>query len=806
MDTSDASAGQDTHAGGNAHAEPEHHKPAAVEHSNHVHQASASGQAKVMSVSLGPRGKEYLRVCAVYLLIALVAFAPIAMNMSTTATGTGGDTYLNMWDIWWVNYAVYTAHTSIWFTPLVFWPVGENLVYHTLAPLAGLLAGPMSLVSLPFAYDSLFFIGFMLSGLTMYILADYFVANKYASFVAGLVFSFSASHIDHSYGLLIFTQIEWIPLALYFMVRMVKEKRRVFAAGLGISFMLATFMGNVEQSVMLLVLLVIVLLLYAINEGTRKLVLAKEFLVNAVIAVVVCFIVGIWGFLPLISTLSQPGALSLANQNNTPQSESIWSADLLTFFVPSYYNSIFYPVLQNSSLYLPDPSERVAYIGYTVIALALLALLNEFKSSRMWLVVVVIFAWLSLGPSLLVFGNNTGIPTLYTLYSLIPGLSIIREPGRFALITALGFAMLAAIGMKYVLQNWRNKFSMPERNFYLLATAGFAFLYLLEVNGLVMAGAVESVTMTYVSVPQLYTDIAQIQSQNFSTFTLPALPGSGLSPDLYPGMATFYQAFTHKPIVGGLDGRYTPQQLLSIYNIPLTTIAEELELNPQSPPTYVSPVVQNYTNQTLLSLYNYNTGVVILDKGAFTPSDALLFESYLGGVFGNYIYQDNSTIAFDAFPAENSSVYRSFVAYPNLDAWQGVSIPLNGSQSVVWVPYSQQAGGAPGEVTVYAPCKLGSISQCASQAQSGGAPINATINFTAFAQSDYASLDILQLVGNGTQLRTVAAVNLTAAPREYSVHIEMYQAPLANVYFFSPSYRYTYLNQSGVYVSNIRFS
>lgn len=785
MENENKSDNQDTSVHQHQHGNATVHQNTAERPHVPEHQHSAEYQHH--ATASGPDWKFYVIIAAIYLVIALVAFAYVTFNMTSVTTGIGGDAYLNLWDIWWVGYATLALHGSIWSSNLVYWPVGENLVYHTLAPLAGLMALPFSAMNLPFAYNTIFFLSFAFSGLAMYILADYFLKNKYASFIAGLLFSFSATHIDHALGLLIFTQVEWIPLSLYFFIRMVKEKKILYAAALGVSLMLATFMGNIEQTIMIGLLLFVVLVLYIIYGETRKLVLSVTFVKNVAVALAVCFIVGSWGFVPLLLTILQPGALSTASINNTMQYNMLWSADLLTFFVPSYYNSIFYPALRNSSLYLPDPAERIAYIGYVVLALSALAVYKNFKSVRLWIVIAVVFALTSLGPSILINGYSTGIPTPYNLYHAIPAIGVIREPGRFSIITALGFAMLAGFGAKYLFEKEGKTFGMEKKRFALFGTAVISFLYLLEVNGLILIGPVAAATTTPIASPPLYSEIAGV-SGNFSTLSLPALPSSGIAPDLYPGMATYYQALSHKPIVGGLDGRTNTTQLLSLYDIPLVLIAQELEMN--TTPAYLSPVSQNYTNQTIMQLYNYKTAYVIIYKDAFSQQALSALVGYMVSAFGSPAYNDNTTIAFSTSNAISRTVYKSYVSFPYLTDWQSVQSQFNGSTIDWWVPYG---GGA---ITVYPPSANSTSFGQASE-------INTTVTFTAESLSELPAT-LLVGVANSTSVQQSASVNVTTTPSKYVLHFSMLSAPYPSTVLFEA--KQAAFGSQEIGISNITFS
>ena len=138
----------------------------------HVHGARKGGM---------PSLKTFAAVTLLYLVIALAMFYPITLNMGKVAPGSGADSFQNLWDIWWVRYALFNLHTSIYSTNLLFWPVGANLVYQTMPPLTALLSAPFQLLGTVPAYNIIFMLGFAFSGITMFVLADYLVKNKNSS-------------------------------------------------------------------------------------------------------------------------------------------------------------------------------------------------------------------------------------------------------------------------------------------------------------------------------------------------------------------------------------------------------------------------------------------------------------------------------------------------------------------------------------------------------------------------------------------------------------------------------------------------
>ena len=56
--------------------------------------------------------KIYALATLIYAVIAVLMFYQISGNMGSLVPGTGGDTYQNLWEIWWVGYA--TLLPSCW--------------------------------------------------------------------------------------------------------------------------------------------------------------------------------------------------------------------------------------------------------------------------------------------------------------------------------------------------------------------------------------------------------------------------------------------------------------------------------------------------------------------------------------------------------------------------------------------------------------------------------------------------------------------------------------------------------------------
>ncbi|MGC8586663.1 MAG: hypothetical protein ACP5K5_03940, partial [Candidatus Micrarchaeia archaeon] len=403
--------------------------------------------------------KAYIYASLIYLILAMAMFPSIIAHPAVVANGRGGDLYQVLWDLWWIKYALLHGK-NIFYTNLVFWPIGANLVYQTMAPIAAVISIPFQSISIVFAFNVLFFLTYMLCGITMFLLADHILRNKYAAFIAGLAFSFSAFRMAISLGELDLSNLEWMPLALLFFMLIAEEsikpskKPLIYASvGLGVSLMLIAFMSTPEMLVIAFDMLFVILILYLTSKEHRHSVLNVRFWEGIAIAIVVMFITGIWGFLPIIHTLIEGPSSSVVNYLNSVQNNEVWSDDLLSFFLPSFYNGIFNTIsLSYFKIYAADINERVSYISYTIIALSIYAFYKRKKATLLWLAIAVIFGWLSLGPYLQVDGTVTSLPGIFLLYHYIPLLNIVREPDRFDLIVTIATSLLAAMGVKELLE------------------------------------------------------------------------------------------------------------------------------------------------------------------------------------------------------------------------------------------------------------------------------------------------------------------------------------------------------------------
>ncbi len=616
-------------------------------------------------------GRLYLKSLAAYAAITLILFWYITVGAWNTVPNGGGDVYQSMWSLWWVPTAIFSFHVNPYFTNLLYFPVGANLVTETLMPLAGILTAPLQIFGLPFTYDAIFFLGFMLSGLFTFILTYKLTGNKYASFIAGLIFAFSPMHIAQSMGHLNWASIEFVPLFALALLLMLREKKVRYMVLASVSIVLVNFFGDLLQGIELFLFMFLLLIMFVIMKEYRKEIINFEFAKLFAGMLALAAILGSPFLIPIAFGALQPGVVSSANQLSGVTHNMLWSNNLASFFIPSFYNPLlnFAAVRNYASLYgltyqgvsyTPDVNEKISYLGYSVLALMLVALLFDYKSHRLkntlpWIVIGIVFAWLSLGPYVQVMGNVTGIPSLYLLYRDVPILNLLREPGRFDLIATLCFAIIAAIGFDYLTKNRGDR----EKRIY---AAIFAAVIIIEYVGLPIPGNFVSSLSTNAAMPAAYPQIGEI-SGNFSVLMLPALANiSSSAPELYPGLEMYYQtAMRGKPIVGGYTSRYNTSQYQSTYSIPLVVSASYLQAGDGF--VYPSPILENATNASLIWLASYNVQFISMIRSAYNYTNQGVLYNYLYGVFGQPVYSSNTTFVFSTKSAVFGDAGKALTAY-----------------------------------------------------------------------------------------------------------------------------------------------
>jgi hypothetical protein len=491
--------------------------------------------------------QEYSLVGISYIILTIILTYPVLFKIKTDIPGMGADSFQWMRILWYTKTAIHEANlTALTHDNLLFYPNGIDSMPFSSAfnQILYVLLSPF--LELHVIYTVLWLLTFIIGAIGAYLLVRYLTDNKYAAFLAGIVFAFSPYHFSR--GLYFFgaATVEWIPFCALFLMKTVKEggiKNPILA---GIFFILVA-MSDLQYMIFMGIFTGLVFLydFYMTLISKRNLIYSLKEIIKKY------FFFGGVTFLGVLPLTINEILIAFSNQNFLkPSAAEIpkLSNDLMSFFLPSHLHPLFGQF--TSDLYSNIPSwfaERVNFIGYTVLGLSVLSFLKSRKNPdiKFWLVSTFFFTIISLGPILHFNGafsftdSNLKIPLPYQLlYSTVPFLKNCRTAGRFFVIATLGYSVLAGHGFSELLKY------KPERKKLIFTIVGFLLIF-------------EYLCIPYpttqVNVPDFYYEISN-DTGNYALLEIPQNFNAGYMDFQY----LYYQTVHNKSLVGGYAARYPP--------------------------------------------------------------------------------------------------------------------------------------------------------------------------------------------------------------------------------------------------------
>jgi hypothetical protein len=377
-----------------------------------------------------------------FLGLAVWMFAPAwSSPTTTTLEGGDGDPSIFMWFLRWMPFALEHGHDLL-VTHHLNYPDGVNLMWNTSLPLPGLLLAPITTTWGPvLSFNLLLVLAYGLSAWCAYLAIRRFAPSHLAAAVGGLIYGFSPAmrvqshHLHMSLAFL-------VPLMLLALHEiLVRQRRSAWLVGAALGLMAGCQLLIGEELLAMTALLGFAMFLLLVLANLRRLrrrwgYAAKAFGVAAVLATAII----VW---PLSVQFAGPQRIHGDIQKTN------YSNDLQGFILPGW----------QQKLHLGDVAELVsgfaggnsAYLGLPLL-LVLVVLAVRWRSSgvvRLGLALMLIAGVLSLGPTLLVGGEDTGIPLPWAFFEDLPLLPSLI-PARLAQLTALFAGLLVAVFLQAV--------------------------------------------------------------------------------------------------------------------------------------------------------------------------------------------------------------------------------------------------------------------------------------------------------------------------------------------------------------------
>ncbi|MCX6812504.1 MAG: hypothetical protein NTW79_02685 [Candidatus Berkelbacteria bacterium] len=391
--------------------------------------------------------KKYRKIFLFGILPALFYLAffvfytwPWTTHFSSAFFADTGDGLQNVWNLWWVNFAV-QHQQNIYFTNFLHFPGGTTLLAQTLNPINGIFAVILlKFFSLVQSYNLIVILAFVLTGLFTFWLAWEFSRSYIGGLLAGFALTFSSYHFAHAIGHLNLITLEFIPLFLLCFWRLLKKPTIPLAIFSAVTLFLVEFSDLYYLIFCLIVAGIIIIYLLVLRRLLWSNFAQKNYAI----------------FVGLSALIVAPLSLLIffANWRDTflgVHKALEFSLDLPAAIIPG---QIWHFAALTASYWTKNPLgivEGSVSVGI-IIWLAVLAAIFAYKKFRgsdlaLWLWIFFIFGILSFGPRLQIGGKIVSdIPLPYSLATrILPFLNLGGTPVRMMVISMLAGSLVLAI-------------------------------------------------------------------------------------------------------------------------------------------------------------------------------------------------------------------------------------------------------------------------------------------------------------------------------------------------------------------------
>jgi hypothetical protein len=228
-----------------------------------------------------------------------------------------------------------------------------------------------------------------------------------------------------------------------------------------------------------------------------------------------------------------------------------------------------------------------------------------FRPRNGWWWVTGGFAALALGPFVHVAGYNTHIPGPWALLRYVPIVGLARTPSRFAIVTALGLAILAAGALASIAGRW------PQRRRLILSVA--TVLLLIELWP-------ASRTLYSAEMSSLFDTIAADPRPDITVLTLPFGVRDGTSSiGNFRARSQFNQTRHGKTLIGGYLSRISRKRVNRMRS-EFPTLAVLMKLSEQQPLEQDDLNILTFEGEMFAR--QAKLGYVVLDERFISRADA----------------------------------------------------------------------------------------------------------------------------------------------------------------------------------------
>jgi hypothetical protein len=380
--------------------------------------------------------------------LAMIYHCIVPLNgILFTAGAEGHDWGETVWNLWFVNDAIFSGHNP-YQTHLLYYPLGANLAHHPLS--AGFF--PITYLTKLFsrgdplypiyAYHLITFICFLLILACSYFLLRELLFTPFASAIAAFAYAFSDFYLQHGLHLNLLAGF-FIPLTALYLVRAYKNPRSLniicaaFVSAWSIHF--TEFALYIYTGALLFSLLMLLF-----TEERRGLIeVLRTIGWQRVVWSLAVFVMVVT---PFVANFTRGSIVK-----TVPLEISVYSANLAAFFVPGPQHGLLANIFGPLDAQITTGVGGLeAFLGFTLLVFGVVGLLRAKRKLVLCAgLSALAFYVLCLGPTLKVFGSDTKVSLPYALLMRVPPFGVSRTPVRFLSIATFFLMLVAAAGLSW---------------------------------------------------------------------------------------------------------------------------------------------------------------------------------------------------------------------------------------------------------------------------------------------------------------------------------------------------------------------
>ncbi len=381
---------------------------------------------------------QIVAVLSLYLLLTLIMTYPIAFSPGEHYS-IHNDYLQGLWNFWWFRESLVELGRNPYFTDYLFYPTGISLAFHTLSITNAAMALPLlSVVDLATAYNIVYLVTFVLSGLGSYLLVHDLTGNRQAAFLSGIVLAFCPYHFVKSYQIWA-ASLEWMPFFAFFFLRFLRVGGLRYATWSALMLFLASL------SSWYLMAFTFLFILFAL---VYCLVVRRDFLFSNLFLKDLSFFGGLFGLLilPFAYPMLREVIFGESHMYTSLYAQFLKGSHMV---VNGRTGSTFQEgMTQLTGIRLARPLFWPGILGYATLFLAVWGVIKgTLREKGLWVAATILFFVFLLGPHLTVFDrtyDNFLLPWL--ILDKLPIFKALRYPHRFMAPFMMCVAVMAGSG------------------------------------------------------------------------------------------------------------------------------------------------------------------------------------------------------------------------------------------------------------------------------------------------------------------------------------------------------------------------